>query len=103
MIYKIFRNDPCVEGGESTLLDGFGVVEELRKEYPKYFEVLAKVHVPFEKFHYERYIIEKKQGSEFLFRDNPVEMIYHKPHIELDRNKQVSISENVLSSLHILV
>lgn len=49
------RNDTCVKGGESTLLDGLAIVEELRNTQPKYFDTLSRIHVSFQKLHYERY------------------------------------------------
>jgi gamma-butyrobetaine dioxygenase len=70
------RNDPCVEGGESTLLDAFGVVQRLREEHPKYFDVLSTIPITFEKVHYER--------------ERPVHMTYYKPHIGLDSNGQIT-------------
>ena len=47
--FVTIRNDPCVEGGESTLLDGLEVVERLRETHPRQFEILSKVQVPFQK------------------------------------------------------
>ncbi|XP_011402900.2 PREDICTED: gamma-butyrobetaine dioxygenase-like [Amphimedon queenslandica] len=74
-ILHCIRNDPCVEGGESTLLDGLEVVERLRETHPRQFEILSKVQVPFQKI---------RQKGDF-----PVKMEYRKPHIELDHNDQV--------------
>ena len=34
------------EGGESTVVDGFGLLNELRNDYPDKFEVLCEVPVP---------------------------------------------------------
>ena len=39
----VFRFDDCIEGGESTFLDAYPVVEELRRKHPKHFEVLTRV------------------------------------------------------------
>ncbi|MEH6547026.1 MAG: TauD/TfdA family dioxygenase [Sneathiella sp.] len=38
------------EGGESTLVDGFGAARQLEKEDPAAYELLAKLHIPF-RFH----------------------------------------------------
>ena len=35
------------EGGESLIVDGFGLIEELRREHPGMFAVLSAVAVPF--------------------------------------------------------
>ncbi len=32
-----------MEGGESIIVDAYPVIENLRKEYPKQFEVLTRV------------------------------------------------------------
>lgn len=50
-----YRNDTCVKGGESTLLDSFPVLEEMRECHPKHFATLTKVPATFQKIHYERY------------------------------------------------
>ena len=49
------RNDACVVGGESVVVDGFAVLEKLRREYPQHFSTLARVPATFQKIHYERY------------------------------------------------
>lgn len=41
------RYDECVEGGVSTVLDAYPVVEELRMRHPKQFDTLTKVPVRF--------------------------------------------------------
>ena len=38
------------EGGESSVVDGFGVLEGLRREHPDKFDVLCTVRVPFRLF-----------------------------------------------------
>jgi len=43
------RNDPCVEGGETIILDGFAVVEELRRSFPNQFNTLTRTPVTFDK------------------------------------------------------
>ena len=42
-----FRLDASVVGGESVLLDGYSVVEELRQKYPVEFDVLTKTSIRF--------------------------------------------------------
>lgn len=37
-------------GGETIIVDGWGVLEALRAEYPDYFDVLCKMPVPFREF-----------------------------------------------------
>ena len=49
-----YRNDDCVEGGESVLLDMFAVAEELRVRHPHHFETLTHVAATFQKVHYDR-------------------------------------------------
>ena len=41
------------EGGASTVVDGFGLLRELRADYPDMFEVLCRVPVPFRIFSHE--------------------------------------------------
>ena len=50
----VFRNDSCVEGGESVMLDSYPVVEELRANHPKLFDTLTMVPATFDRIHYER-------------------------------------------------
>ncbi|MEC7911243.1 MAG: TauD/TfdA family dioxygenase [Pseudomonadota bacterium] len=38
------------EGGDSIIVDGWEVVEDLRKDNPEYFNVLTKFNVPFRQF-----------------------------------------------------
>ena len=51
----VCRFDECVDGGDSILLDGFAVVEEMRKVYPKQFDTLTRVPTTFQKIRYERF------------------------------------------------
>lgn len=53
----MYRNDACVVGGESVVVDGFAVLEKLRREYPQHFSTLARVPATFQKIHYERYTV----------------------------------------------
>ena len=55
--YLLHRFDPCVNGGESILLDAYPVLEELRQKHPEHFATLARVPATFQKIHYERYIL----------------------------------------------
>ena len=38
------------EGGESIIVDGWKVAEDLRKENPEYFDILQNFNVPFRQF-----------------------------------------------------
>ena len=38
------------EGGESVIVDGWELVEDLRKDHPKYFEILCNFNIPFREF-----------------------------------------------------
>ena len=51
LLYKFscYRNDACVEGGESVLLDAFAVVEEMRVKHPQHFATLTRVPATFVK------------------------------------------------------
>ena len=53
----LHRFDPCVNGGESILLDTYPVLEELRQKHPEHFATLARVPATFQKIHYERYML----------------------------------------------
>ena len=70
------KNDDCVEGGESILIDAFAVAEHLRANYPRDFETLCTVPVRFQKIHWER--------------ENPVYFEWEQPHIVLDNQGQIS-------------
>ena len=48
------RNDDCVEGGLSMVLDSFPVLEELRTKHPEYFATLTKVEANFLAITYNR-------------------------------------------------
>ena len=50
----MFRNDFCVEGGQSIMLDSYPVVEELRAQHPKHFDTLTKIPATFDRIHYDR-------------------------------------------------
>ena len=52
--FTLSRNDSCIEGGESIMLDMFPVVEELRTKHPEHFEVLTQIPATFQRIHYDR-------------------------------------------------
>ncbi len=56
-----------VSGGLSTLVDGYTVTEDLKKKYPDYYEILAKVKVKF-KFIDKDVVLEN--WSELIKLDN---------------------------------
>ena len=60
-----------VKGGFSTLVDGFAVAENLKKEFPEFFKILTEVKV------------------KFRFADKNVVLENYGELIELDQNKQV--------------
>ena len=60
-----------VQGGQSTLVDGFAVAENLKNEYPEFFEILTGVKV------------------KFRFADKNVVLENYGELIELDHNKEV--------------
>ena len=69
------------EGGESTVVDGFGLLNELRRDHPGKFDVLCAVPVPFRLFseEYECYaanpVVELDSGGEVrLLRFNTQQM-----------------------------
>ena len=49
------RNDECVEGGESIVVDALAVVEKLRVTHPHHFSTLVRVPATFNRTHYDRY------------------------------------------------
>lgn len=51
-----FRNDECVKGGESVMLDAFFMAEQLRSEHPDHFKTLTRVPATFQKIHYDRLV-----------------------------------------------
>ena len=69
------RNDPCVEGGASILIDAYPVVKQLQLTHPHHFKVLSTVPVPHMKIDYE--------GEE------KYDMKYSTPHITLDKYGEV--------------
>ena len=57
------RNDACVEGGESVLLDAFAVVEEMRKKHPQHFATLTRVPTTFQRIHSKRLVTLTYTGT----------------------------------------
>ncbi|XP_029208396.2 gamma-butyrobetaine dioxygenase-like [Acropora millepora] len=70
-----WKFDPQVEGGESTFLDSFHVAEELRTRHPEDFESLVRIPATFQKIHFGR--------------DYPVKLVYKRPHIVLNSEKEI--------------
>ena len=58
-------------GGETILVDGFAVAENLKNEYPEFFEILTEVKV------------------KFRFADKNVVLENYGELIELDHNKEI--------------
>ncbi|RDD42513.1 putative gamma-butyrobetaine dioxygenase [Trichoplax sp. H2] len=69
------RFDECVTGGESRILDSFLIAEEFRRDFPEDFEILTRIPVAFQRVHLEN--------------DNPVAMVYRRPHIVLNHNQEI--------------
>ena len=86
----MYRNDSCVDGGLSLLLDVLPVVKEMREKHYDEFLTLTRVPATFQKIHFERldesFLIS---SSSTEYRESPVVMIRHQPHIVLDRNGKV--------------
>ena len=78
-------NDPCIEGGESIMLDAYPVVKEMREKYPRQFDTLTKVPVTFYRVHHSH-------------DNNPCDMKFARPHIVLDKEGQVG--EDPLFNCH---
>lgn len=70
------RFDPQVQGGESTLMDGFALCALLRERFPICFETLCRVPATFQKVHYER--------------AKPVHMTYTRPHIAVNHLDEIT-------------
>ena len=51
------RNDDCVTGGETIVVDALAVAEKLRATHPHHFATLTRVPATFQRIHYERYHI----------------------------------------------
>jgi hypothetical protein len=69
------KNDRCVQGGESLLLDVFKAASDFRAQYADHFRILSTVPATFQKIHFNR--------------QRPVYMVYQKEHICLNRNADI--------------
>ena len=49
-----YRNDDCVTGGESIIVDSLAAVEKFRIKHPQHFATLVRVPATFHRIHYER-------------------------------------------------
>ena len=75
------RNDECVTGGDSIIVDAFAAAEELRHKHPAAFDCLTKTQVRFQKIHYQR--------------ESPVHLEWEQPHIVLGKNCFSNLSKRV--------
>ena len=41
--FSVSRFDDCVKGGESSVVDAYPLIEELRQMHPRYFDILSRV------------------------------------------------------------
>ena len=53
----VYRNDECVEGGESIVVDALAVAEKFRVTHPHHFSTLVRVPATFHRIHYDRYTV----------------------------------------------
>ena len=53
----LYRNDDCVVGGDSTIVDALAVVEKFRVTHPHHFSTLVRVPATFHCIHSDRYNI----------------------------------------------
>ena len=96
LLYGVNRNDECVEGGESTIVDALAVAEKLRVTHPHHFATLVRVPSTYHSIHYERlkmsFVLDYKHLSFLsLCRDYPVHMVYRTPHIHLNGDDEVEL------------
>ena len=56
LFFPTCRNDECVGGGVSILLDSYPVLEQLRSDHPQHFATLTRVPATFQKCHFDRCI-----------------------------------------------
>ena len=71
------RNDECVTGGDSIIVDAFAAAEELRYKNPAAFDCLTKTQVRFQKIHYQR--------------ESPVHLEWEQPHIVLGKKNPLRL------------
>ena len=57
MSNNYYRNDNCVVGGDTIVVDALAVVERLRVTHPHHFDTLVRVPATFQRIHYNRYVI----------------------------------------------
>jgi gamma-butyrobetaine dioxygenase len=74
-LLQCVRNDECVDGGESVVIDTLAVVEKLRVTHPHHFATLVRVPATFQRIHYQR--------------ENPVNMVYRTPLIHLNGHDEI--------------
>ena len=71
----------CIQagaGGDSLLVDGFAIAEELRDDDPDAFDLLSEVAVPF-----------VRHRSELVDQGEDVHLLAHAPIISLDRDHEI--------------
>ncbi|CAI8039430.1 Gamma-butyrobetaine dioxygenase [Geodia barretti] len=64
------RNDSCVSGGDTIVVDALAVAEKLRLTHPNHFATLVRVPVTFQRVHYDR---EKSCAYDISNTTHPVE------------------------------
>jgi gamma-butyrobetaine dioxygenase len=75
LLLQCIRNDECVTGGDSTIVDALAVVEKFRVTHPHHFSTLVRVPATFHSIHHDR--------------DYPVHMVYRTPHIHLNEDGEI--------------
>lgn len=70
----------AADGGGSTFADGFAIAEDLRREDPQAFDLLATVPIPF-RFHDEDYDIRAREPVITLDRAGKITEIRYNAHI----------------------
>tara|TARA_B100001057_G_scaffold348977_1_gene350380 strand:+ start:1856 stop:2956 length:1101 start_codon:yes stop_codon:yes gene_type:complete len=79
-----------VSGGNSTLVDGYTVTEELKKEFPEYYEILTKVKIRFQ-FIDENVVLESWAEMIQLDQNNEFKQVRFSPRLDfvplLDKKK----------------
>lgn len=66
-------------GGETLLVDGFGIAADLYEDDPDYFDLLTTVSVPF-----------VRHRTEAVDQGEDVHLVAHGPIISLDRNHEIA-------------
>jgi len=79
-----------VEGGLSTLVDGFTVTEDLKKEHPEFYKILSEIKVKF-KFIDKDVILEDQSELIKLNDDNSFRQVRFSPRLDyvpmMDKDK----------------